>query len=46
MQYTGDNVSILSLSESFCETEILQDHLGAHSLKETLNFETESFKGD
>lgn len=35
-----------SLWESFCETEILQDHLGAHSLKETLNFETKGFKDD
>jgi len=27
-------------------TETLQDHLGAHSLKETLNFEMEAFKGE
>lgn len=27
-------------------TEILQDHLGAHSMKETLDFETEGFKGE
>lgn len=24
----------------------MQDHLGAHSLKETLNFETQGFKGE
>lgn len=27
-------------------TKILQDHLGAQSLKETLNFETQGFKGE
>lgn len=27
-------------------TETLQDHLGAYSLKKTLNFEMEVFKGE
>lgn len=44
--YRGQCKYSKSLWKGFCETEILQDDLGAHSLKETLNFETEDFKGE
>lgn len=45
--YTGDSATILSLSKrGAARTEILQDHLGVHSLKETLAFEMELLKAE